>query len=306
MDGWWSGQKLSHAQYSDYSALFRCGHSKRKRDVEEVLRSERGDAIGRHLGKESRALSQSDPDKPMREFPETAAFAELFRSPQRRRPILVIVGGTNLGKSMLAASVLRSVGEVLRVPSFLEITVEDDVNLDLAEFDVDQHAGVLLDGVGDVLMLKRHREALQGRVKSSRGGRSATMMYSYPFTLCRRAVVATMDLSAKNLDMFVTDHWFSNPSNVALLRLGAPVWVGGDAAIASTSSPMSAWSVEEVGAWLDSKDMAGPAALLRGQGVNGKDLLAWETAEDMRRELGTTPFVATKVMAWRQEHVASA
>ena len=63
--------------------------------------------------------------------------------------------------------------------------MEDDENMDFSEFDLATHAGVLLDGVGDVKMLKHHREALQGRAKKCRVGKSATMMYSYFFSLCR-------------------------------------------------------------------------------------------------------------------------
>ena len=50
------------------------------------------------------------------------------------------------------------------------------------------------------------------------------MMYAYPFTLCRRAVVATMDLSAKNLGFFDTHHWLSDARNVVVLRLTEPVF----------------------------------------------------------------------------------
>ena len=102
--------------------------------------------------------------------------------------------------------------------------MEGDKNLDLSEFDVTTHAGVLLDGVGDALMLHSHREALQGRVNECRGGKSATMVYSYPYTLCRRAVVVTMDLSASNLAYFTEHPWLSDRRNVIALRLREPVW----------------------------------------------------------------------------------
>ncbi len=59
------------------------------------------------------------------------------------------------------------------------------------------------------------------------------MRYAYPFTLARRAVVATMDLSAANLDLLRTDHWLSDPRNVRVLRLTEPAWEGGGAAEAS-------------------------------------------------------------------------
>ena len=89
----------------------------------------------------------------------------------------------------------------------------------------DEDAGVLLDGIDDALMLHKHRESLQGRVKEGRGGRSTTMMYAYPFTLSHRAVVATMDLSATNLQAFTEHHWLSDSRNVLLLRLSEQAWV---------------------------------------------------------------------------------
>ena len=137
-----------------------------------------------------------------------------------------IVGGTNLGKSMLAAHTLQRVAALLELPAhegestFLEVTVEDIEHLDMADFDVRHHGGVLLDGVGgDALILKKNREALQGRAKQTKGAQSATMIYSYKYTLARRAVVATFDLTAKNLAALKVDHWLQNPLNVLQLHL---------------------------------------------------------------------------------------
>jgi len=78
---------------------------------------------------------------------------------------------------------------------------------------------VLLDGGGEAMFLKRNREALQGRPKLVKGAKSATNMYSYAYTLCGRAVVATFDLSAVNLDQLKKDHWFQNRQHVMLLEL---------------------------------------------------------------------------------------
>ena len=74
-------------------------------------------------------------------------------------------------------------------------------------------------GIGDALTLKLNREALQGRPKVCKGAKSATNVYAYEYTFCRRAIVATFDLSAKHLDAFVTDHWLSNDLNVIILKL---------------------------------------------------------------------------------------
>ena len=56
------------------------------------------------------------------------------------------------------------------------------------------------------------------------GGKSSTMMYAYPSTLCHRAVVVTMDLSASNLECFNTHHWLSDERNVMALHLVAQAW----------------------------------------------------------------------------------
>jgi hypothetical protein len=43
--------------------------------------------------------------------------------------------------------------------------------------------------------------------------------------LCRRAVVATMDLSASSLDLLTSHHWLSDKRNVIVLRLESPAWI---------------------------------------------------------------------------------
>ena len=45
------------------------------------------------------------------------------------------------------------------------------------------------------------------------------MMYSYKYTLARRAVVATFDLSAANLVALSKDHWMKNSLNIVQLHL---------------------------------------------------------------------------------------
>ena len=85
----------------------------------------------------------------------------------KRRPILVIVGGTNLGKSLLAGQVLKQVANLLG----FEVTVESNDFLDFSDYDHRFHSGVLLDGVGDTFTLFCYREILHGRPKKSKGGR---------------------------------------------------------------------------------------------------------------------------------------
>ena len=128
------------------------------------------------------------------------------------------------------------------------------------------------------------------------------MRFSYPFTLARRAVVVTMDLSAANLELFATDHWLSDPKNIVLVRLMEPAWVTGEAAAptapANTRDLLSKCTVVEFGNVLRGKDLAGPAAILGANGVNGADMVTM-TETLLEQELRLTPFAARKVIQAR-------
>ena len=221
----WAQHKLTHEQFEEASARFRVGHVERMRDLAAVRHTERTVAIRQHLKKEDALLPASSMSE-FKVYPKIEQFINYFPHAvgMRRRPILAIIGGTNMGKSMLAANVLERIAAALGLKGYTEVTVQGDGNLDLSRFDVETNAGVLLDGVGDALMLHAHRESLQGRVKEDFGGKSSTMMYAYPFTLCHRAVVVTMDLSASNLECFNTHHWLSDERNVMVLHLEAQAW----------------------------------------------------------------------------------
>lgn len=317
LDDLWGSHKLTHIQYLTLSKQFGKGHSSRRRDAMEALRDERGCAVQELIEAELNLLRKAGMVKKMKQHALVDEFVALFKgAPRFRRPMLVVVGGTNLGKSMLAAHVLRQVAHTLALPSvrdeaaststpFLEVTVEDSTQLDLGDFDLSTHAGVLLDGVGDTLFLKRNREVLQGRPKVCKGGKSGTMMYAYPYTLCRRAVVATFDLSASNLELLQTDHWLSDSRNVMQLHLDGPAW---ESEAAETPAPqdlplpreqMASWGVDQLAEFFTSKDLRGPAEALRVSGVAGADLLAWSTASELQADLKLTPFTARKVLATR-------
>ena len=215
---------------------------------------------------------------------------------------MLIVGGTNHGKSLLAAHVLLEIAQVVGTPSFLEVTVEDDAELDMSQYDHRLHSGVLLDGVADTLTLCRKRETLQGRPKKVRGGKSSTMMYSYPYTLARRAIVVTMDLTAKNLHSLHTNHRLKEPRNILRVTLASPSWVG--AAPASGASPtsqatMNAWSVCEVEGVYNSHDAAGIAAVFAQNAVDGPDLLAFVEPRELVCDLRMTAFAAKKALRLR-------
>ena len=130
------------------------------------------------------------------------------------------------------------------------------------------------------------------------------MMYSYPFTLCRRGVVVTMDLSAKNLNLFQTDHWLSNSQNCLVLRLTEPAWevlvqtTAGGGPQESAKDRLAACSANDLRFLLEAQDMSGPAAHLFSQSVNGADFLAL-TETELVNDVRVTPFVAKKLLKAR-------
>ena len=65
------------------------------------------------------------------------------------------------------------------------------------------------------------------------------------------------------MHMFTTDHWLSCRKNVIILRLSAPAWVGAElvSETASKREQMLQWTVSEVAAFLQSKDLQGPATV---------------------------------------------
>ena len=229
VQGWWldnllKEEKMSREVYLKYAARIGVGFQRRLADVRAAELYLKEAAIKEAVEEAAGVLATQI--LPMKVFPEVTRFLDLdWERPRFRRPVLAVVGGTNLGKSMLAAHVVREVGKKVGAAGVLEITVEANPHLDLAEYDRGKHGGVILDGVGDAFILKKNREALQGRPKVCKGGQSATNMYSYPYSLTGRAVVATFDLSAENLGAFEHDHWLQNELNVIVLKLKEKAFV---------------------------------------------------------------------------------
>ena len=311
-------KKLSLARYLEVSATdFPLGHAARKRDAQEALLDERRLHVDSFVQRTLAELKSAGAYFEPKAFEEVNMFVHQFGTQCLwRRAVLLIIGGTNLGKSMLGGSIIERVAAQQGLKpdgSFLEVTVEGDGHLDFADFDGRVHAGVLLDGVGDAMLLWKHRETLQGRPKVVKGAKSATMKHAYSFSLCGKAVVATMDLSAQNLRALESNHWLSDPRNVIQLRLTAPAWQNPQptprATPQSMPSPgaaetMGKWGAEAVASFLEGADLAGPAAHLLKNGVDGKDLQGFD-AGTLVHELRMTPFAAKKVVAAKDAFLRS-
>ena len=212
--------------YLAIAARIGVGFQRRLGDIGAAETYLRGAAVEEHVLAERSALAATLCQ--FKTYPEVDLFLGMFELSvkKHRRPMLAILGGTNLGESLLlAANILERLARALSVETYLEVTVEGNPNLDLTGFDHRAHSGVLLDGVGDAMFLRAHREVLQGRPKKCTGGQSATNVYAYSYTLARRGVVATFDLSAANLQAFREHHWLSDNRNVIELRLETPAFV---------------------------------------------------------------------------------
>jgi hypothetical protein len=299
----YDAHKLDHDRYLELSLQFRSGHSARRREVLDIVRDEEDAKVRKHVKKEEAGASAGQPLQNPHTSPRIDEFVNSFGCSSWRKCILVIVGATQFGKTALGRHVLQLVARKLGLPGFLERTMEEQSTIDASEMRVEEHAGILLDGVADVELLKPNRETLQGQAKVCKGGKSSTMMYAYSFTLARRAVVVTMDLSARNLHLLRSDHWLSDSKNIALEWLTAPV-------IGTTRAPqrprrqeMMEWSVAQVESFFESQDAAAIGATLAASSVQGVDLLSF-TIEGIQEALKVNPFVAQKVCRLRDLFLA--
>ena len=66
-------------------------------------------AVDKLVAKELSLLRSTGRYLEPRVFPEVDDFVQSFQQPEWRRPILLILGATNLGKSLLAARIIEQV-----------------------------------------------------------------------------------------------------------------------------------------------------------------------------------------------------
>ena len=133
------------------------------------------------------------------------------------------------------------------------------------------------------------------------------MIYAYPFTLARRAVVVSVDLAAKNLHLFHTNHWLKDPLNVCHVFLAGPAFEQAAPRrfqAQSSQDRMQSWSVRDVAQFYESKDAVGLAATLEQNAVSGNDLLAFRGWPELATELRLTAFAAKKAVALRDAFLA--
>ena len=121
--------KVTVERFVELSAAnFPDGHAARKRDVDEMVRDRKYFAVTALVKRELKELEETDA---LREidlalFPDLAAYVESFRGAKRRRRLVLFLGPSGVGKSLLAGQLLKKVGDILGLDDFEEITIEED------------------------------------------------------------------------------------------------------------------------------------------------------------------------------------
>ena len=120
------------------------------------------------------------------------------------------------------------------------------------------------------------------------------MLYAYPFTLVRRAVVVTMDLSAHSLHLLHSDHWLADPRNISLVRLTEPAFGLPLAPQPDNRTLMLRWAVADVVAFFETKDAKALGKSLAANSVQGADLIGF-TVDSLKKDLNFNNFSAQKI-----------
>lgn len=213
LDDLWTDGKLTNDSYDELARKVKLGYSNRKRDLEVVRTAEREEHVNNTLAAVNEDLAKLR--APFRTFPQVTTWENTFLNLQFRWKVLVLVADSAAGKSSFAESLFQN-------PCV--VTVEEAENLDLKSFDRDVHDGLVLDNVNSWGQLLLWRAVLQARNAKSKGGQSATNVYSYTQYLFGVPVVATVDLDAPDAHLVDTtspscSNWLcKNTVRVALAR----------------------------------------------------------------------------------------
>ena len=181
----WADGKLSHETYMELSLKVRRGHAARKRDYEAVVADEKQRRVDARIAAVNVALEKMK--APFREFSVVTAWEDSFLVLDFRWKLLVLCADSASGKSNFAESLFDN-------PYI--ITVEGADHLDLRDFNYEANDGIVLDNVNSWGQVLKWRAVLQARNAKSKGGQSATNMFSYPQYLYGVPIVLTIDLDA--------------------------------------------------------------------------------------------------------------
>lgn len=185
LDDLWTDGKLAHEEYRALALRVRVGYATRIRNLEQVLADEREQRVDQRMALVDKELEKLK--APPRFFQKVKDWEDSFLELDFRWKMLVLWADSASGKSTFAEGLFDN-------PYLL--TVEEAENLDLRGFDFERHDGIVLDNVNTFGQILKWRAVLQARNAKSKGGQSATNMYSYTQYLFSVAVVVTVDLDA--------------------------------------------------------------------------------------------------------------
>ena len=196
----WGDDKLEDAYYMELSLQLKRGHATRKRDFKEVAADQAAKRVDARIREVDTALAKLR--APFRTFEAVDQWEETFLHLRFRWDILALTADSASGKSNFAES---------RFANPYVLTIEEAQNLDLRDFDYWGHDGLVLDNVNSWGQLLLWRAVLQGRNAKSKGGQSATNLYSYVQYMYGVPVIATVDLDAP--DRYLVDPQHKDRSN---------------------------------------------------------------------------------------------
>ena len=213
LDDLWTDGKLEHSTYGSLALSVRVGYAGRKRDLDLVTAAEKEAKVDRQMIRVDAALAKLR--APFLTFAAVEAWQDTFLELRFRWSLLVLVADSASGKSSFAESLFDR-------PYVL--TVEDATHLDLKDFDRDVHDGIVLDNVNSWKQILSWRAVLQARNAKSKGGQSATNVYSYAQYLFGVPVAVTVDLDAPDAELADPTHesrskWLQK--NCVFVRLAA-------------------------------------------------------------------------------------
>ena len=211
----WKQRKISTSVYEQYLYLSRDGVVSRHRNLtlcrEQEQRLEAEAAVQERI---KRIRGNPELFHPFPQIPSAQKWLQEFQKDALRYPILIVLGPSRKGKTEWAKSLFKQPLEV-KIGS---LTFFPD---SLRAFKHGFHDGLVLDDVRDLQFVVDHQEKLQGKYDclvefgSTAGGTCA-----YHLDLFGVPVVATINLSTKNLQFLDSHDWLANPGNRVLVHFG--------------------------------------------------------------------------------------
>ena len=182
LDDLLTDQKLDSDTYEAYALRVGIGYADRKRNLDVVRAAHREAWVDTRMACVDAELAKIR--APFRTFEEVKRWEDSFLQLDFRWKLLALVADSAAGKSNYAESLFDNP---------LVLTVEDADALDLKSFECDRHDGIVLDNCNSWGQILKWRAVLQARNAKSRGGQSATNVFSYVQYLFGVAIVATFD-----------------------------------------------------------------------------------------------------------------